>query len=229
MSRQSERRDRNPRISIQLMIYPGSSFQRPLLLGALLFSLAIARCAEAELSVGTVDMNRVFKEYRKTREADAKLNAAKEAAKKEFDERTDAYKKELEEINALNAQIDAPALAAEAKAQKSKQRDEKIAKLKNMEREINEFRQTREQQLQQQMQHLQENLLKEITAVVLEQTKTRNFDMVFDTSGASLNRFSPILFSRERADFTGDVIAALNKGPVTTASASPKPSVTAKP
>jgi outer membrane protein len=196
--------------------------KRPLFLAALVFSFAITRAAEAELSVGTVDMNRVFKEYRKTKEADAKLNVAKDAAKKEFDERAGAYKKELEELNALNAQIDAPALAAEAKALKTKQRDEKIAKIKNMEREITEFRQTREQQLQQQMQLLQENLLKEITAVVLEQAKTKNFDLVLDTSGASLNRFSPILFSRERADFSGDVIAALNKAPVSPAAASAK-------
>jgi outer membrane protein len=193
----------------------------------LLFSFVIAQGAQAELSVGTVDMNRILKEYRKTKEAEAKLNDAKDAAKKEFDERADAYKKELEEINKLNAQLDAPALTAEAKAQKAKQRDEKIAALKNMEREINEFRQTREQQLQQQVQRLQENLIKEITAVVLEQAKTKNLDLVFDTSGASLNRFSPILFSKERADFTSDVITALNKAPIAAAAATSKPSTAA--
>jgi outer membrane protein len=196
---------------------------------ALMFSFAIAPVAQAELNVGTVDMNRIFKEYRKTKEADAKLNGAKDAAKKEFDDRAGAYKKELEELNALNAQIDAPALAAEAKAQKTKQRDEKIAKIKNMEREINEFRQTREQQLQEQMQRLQENLLKEITAVVLEQAKAKNFDLVFDTSGASLNRFSAVLYSRERADFSSDVIAALNKAPVSPATAAVKPSAIPSP
>ena len=182
---------------------------RPLSWLVLLFlSVHVAR---ADLNIGTIDMNRVLKEYRKTKEAEAKLNQAKDAAKKEFDERIDTYKKLLEEINALNGQMDAPALATEAKAQKTKQRDEKMAKLKNMDREINEFRQTREHQLEQQMQNFHETLIKEITAVVLEQAKARNFDLVFDTSGASLSRFSPVLFSRERADFSGDVIAALNK------------------
>jgi outer membrane protein len=194
--------------------------KRAVLPFALLCSFAIAQGARAELTVGTVDMNRAFKEYRKTKEADAKLNAAKDAAKKEFDDRANAYKQELEELNALNAQIDAPALTAEAKAQKTKQRDEKIAKLKNMDRELNEFRQTREQQLQQQMKQLEENLVKEITAVVVEQAKAKNLDLVFDTSGATLNRFSAILFSKEHADFTSDVIAALNKTPAAAASPS---------
>ena len=203
------------------MIKSNRSALRLLFAVFLFVSLALAQVAHAELNVGTVDVNRILKEYRKSKEADAKINDAKNAAKSEFDERVDAYKKELEEINKLNAQIDAPALTADAKAQKAKQRDEKIATLKNMEREINDFRQTREQQLQQQAQHLQENLLSEITAVVLEQAKAKNLDLVFDTSGASLNRFSPILFSKERADFTSDVIAALNKAPVAAAKPSP--------
>jgi outer membrane protein len=196
--------------------------KRWLLSLALLFAFPFAQIAKADLNVGTVDMNRILKEYRKTKDAEVKLNQAKDAAKKEFDERVDAYKKELEELNTLNRQLDAPALATEAKAQKTKQRDETIAKLKNMDREINEFRQTREQQLQQQLQNLHETLIKEITAVVLEQAKTKNFDLVFDTSGASLSRFSPILFSKERADFTSEVIAALNKAAVAAASPAPK-------
>ena len=203
------------------MIKSNPSALRLLFAVSLFVSLAFTQVAHAELNVGTVDVNRIFKEYRRSKEADAKINDAKDAAKKEFDERVDAYKKELEEINKLNGQIDAPALTADAKAQKAKQRDEKIATLKNMEREITDFRQTREQQLQQQAQHLQENLLSEITAVVLEQAKAKNLDLVFDTSGASLNRFSPILFSKERADFTSDVIAALNKAPVAAAKPSP--------
>ncbi len=196
---------------------------------ALLLSFTIASAARGEINVGTVDMNRIFKEYSKTKDAEAKINEAKNAAKKEYDERTDAYKKALDEINKINAQIIAPALSAEAKAQKAKERDEKISNLKNMERELNEFRQTREQQLQQQMQRMRDVILKEITDVVMDRVKTSNLDLVFDKSGPSLNGLSPILFSRERGDFTAEVIASLNKRSSTAGSdssnkpANPKP------
>jgi outer membrane protein len=182
-------------------------------LRALMIFLCLASAAEirAQTKIGIIDMERVLKEYSKTKEAEAKLNEATKAAKKEFDDRTDGYKKALDEINKLNAQLDAPVLTAEAKAAKAKERDEKIASIKNMEREINDFRQTREQQLQQQMLRLREGIVKEIVDVVVERGKVKNLDLIFDKSGASLNRFSPILFSPDSMDFTAEVIAELNK------------------
>jgi outer membrane protein len=177
----------------------------------LIVCLAGAVETQAQAKIGMVDADRVMKEYHKTKEAEAKLNEAANAAKKEYDERAESYKKALDEINKLNAQLGAPALSADAKASKARERDEKIASLKNMEREINDFRQTREQQLQQQMLRLREGIVKEVTEVVIAQGKSKNLDLVFDKSGASLNRFSPILFSPDSMDFTAEVIAELNK------------------
>src|SRR5690348_9553330 len=116
----------------------------------LLLLLPITAPAQGTIKIGTVDMNRAFKEYNKTKDAEAKINDAKNQAKKEYDDRADAYKKALDDINNLNKPLDAPALSADAKTQKAKERDDKIANIKNMEREINEFRQTRERQLQEQ-------------------------------------------------------------------------------
>src|SRR5437870_13597629 len=99
---------------------------------ALILSSPIAGFAQGTLKIGTVDMNRAFKEYNKTKDAESKINDAKNAAKKEFDDRYDAYKKAVDEINKLNQQLEGPALSAEAKSQKSKERDEKIASVKNL-------------------------------------------------------------------------------------------------
>src|SRR6202048_5474361 len=96
------------------------------------------------LKIGTVDMNKTFREYNKTKDAEAKINDAKNQAKKEYDDRADTYKKALDEVNNLNKQLDSPALSAEKKAQTEKERDDKIANIKNMEREIKEFGKARE-------------------------------------------------------------------------------------
>jgi len=182
-----------------------------------------ASFAQGTLKIGTVDMQRAFKEYNKTKDAENKVNDAKNAAKKEFDDRTDGYKKALDEINKLNQQLDAPALSADAKAQKAKERDEKIANIKNMEREINDFRQTREQQLQQQAMRMRESIVKEITDLVLERVKSNGMDLVFDKSGMSTNYVPVVMYSKDSADFTTDIITALNKK---AASSTEKPATT---
>ena len=178
-----------------------------------------APLVHAQPRIGTVDVSRVVKEYSKTKEAQARITEAQNAAKQEFSARADAYKKALDELNKLGAQLEAPALAAQAKAAKTKERDEKIAAIRSMERDITEFRSTREQQLQQQVLRLREGILKEITAVVMERVKANNIDLVFDTSGPSGHGFSPVLFARENFDFTAEVIAALQRS----ATPSPRP------
>jgi outer membrane protein len=203
---------------------------------ALILSSPIAGFAQGTLKIGTVDMQRAFKEYTKTKDAETKINDAKNAAKKEYDDRAEAYKKALDEINNLNKQLDAPALSAEAKTQKAKERDDKIANIKNMEREINDFRQTRERQLQEQAMRMREGIVKEITDVVMEKVKTTNMDLVFDKSGVSLNGVPVLMYSHDNVDFTNDIIAVLNKPgrptsslEKTLASPSPAPARASKP
>src|ERR1700736_626772 len=176
-----------------------------------LLLLPIAAQAQGTLKIGTVDMNRAFKEYNKTKDAEAKINDAKNQAKKEYDDRADTYKKALDEVNNLNKQLDSPALSAEKKAQTAKERDEKIANIKNMEREINEFRQTRERQLQEQAMRMREGIVKEITDIVNEKVKANALDLVFDKSGMSLNGVPLLLYAADNFDFTNDVITVLNK------------------
>lgn len=205
---------------------------------ASLVALPVAAFAQGTLKIGTVDMQRAFKEYSKTKDAEAKINDAKNSAKKEYDDRADGYKKALDEINNLNKQLDAPALSADAKTQKAKERDDKIANIKNMEREITEFRQTRERQLQEQAMRMREGIVKEITDVVMEKVKANRMDLVFDKSGMSLNGVPVLMYAPENVDFTNDIVTVLNKpgratslipSEKTATSPSPSPAKASKP
>jgi len=160
--------------------------------------------------IALVDMNRIFKEYSKTKDAEARINTAKDAAKKEYDDRAENYKKALAEINALNAQLDSGKLSADARTEKAKERDEKVANVKNMEREINDFRQTREKQLQEQATKMRTDIVKEITQEIASLNATsRGF--VYDRSGQSTNGVPLLLFAPARADVSDKVISALNR------------------
>src|SRR6184192_2321904 len=180
------------------------------ILFALMLGFPLAVFAQGTMKIGTVDMQRAFKEYNKTKEAEAKINDAKNAARKEYDDRAQDYKKALDEINNLNKQLESPALSADKKTQTAKDRDDKIAKIKNMEREISDFSQTRERQLQEQLMRVREGIVKEITDVVMEKVKTNNMDLVFDKSGMSINGVPFLLYSHDNIDFTNDIITVLN-------------------
>jgi outer membrane protein len=181
------------------------------ILFTLTLALPVAAFAQGTLKIGTVDMQRAFKDYNKTKEAEAKINDAKNSAKKEYDDRAEAYKKSLDEINNLNKQLESSALSSDKKTQIAKDRDDKIANIKNMEREIGDFRQTRERQLQEQLMRVREGIVKEITDVVMEKVKANNLDLVFDRSGMSINGVPVLMYSHDNIDFTNDVIAVLNR------------------
>jgi outer membrane protein len=195
----------------------------------LTLAFPIATFAQGALKIGTVDMQRAFKEYNKTKDAEAKINDARMAAKKEYDDRAEAYKKALDEINSLNKQLDAPALTAEAKTQKAKERDDKIANIKKMEREINDFSQTRDRQLQEQLGRMREGIVKEITDVVVEKVKANNMDFVFDKSGLSMNGVPVVMYAPANVDFTSDIIAVLNKPGRSTTSSTQKTAASPSP
>src|SRR5437773_2070769 len=184
----------------------------------LMLALPVAAFAQGTLKIGTVDMQRAFKEYNKTKEAEVKINDAKNAAKKEYDDRAEAYKKALDEINNLNKQLESTALSTDKKTQTAKERDDKIASIKRMEQEISEFRQTRERQLQEQLLRVREGIVKEITDVVIEKVRTKSLDFVLDKSGMSINGVPVVLYAPENVDFTNEIVETLNKPGRATAS-----------
>ena len=60
------------------------------------FAFAAATPAQAQMKVGVVDMNKVFSEYYKTKDAETRINEARAAAKKEMDDRMEARQKLLD-------------------------------------------------------------------------------------------------------------------------------------
>src|SRR5881396_3176339 len=181
------------------------------IISALTLAFPIGAFAQGTMKIGTVDMQRAFKEYNKTKDAELKINDAKNAAKKEYDDRAEAYKKALDEINNLNKQLESPALSADKKTGMAKERDDKIANIKSMKREINDWRQTRERQLQERLMRMREGIVKEITDVVIEKVRTKSLDFVLDKSGMSINGVPVVMYAPDNVDFTNEIVETLNK------------------
>ena len=167
--------------------------------------------ANAQMKIGILDMNSIFTQYHRTKDAETKLNDAREAAKKELDERLETLKKAMDEINKLNADLEKPELSKEAKDKATTARDEKVAEARNLDREITEFRGTRERQLQEQFVRMRKDILDDIMKIVNNQVKNAGYDLVFDKSGMSMGQVPVVLFSRAEMDFSKSILDTLNK------------------
>ena len=183
----------------------------PVAIAALVGLSGVSASAQSMVKIGTVDMKKVFENYYKTKDAEQRINEARNSAKKELEERMETYQKGVADVKKLNEEIESPALSREAKETKSKSRDEKVGELKNMEREIQEFRTTREKQLQEQSGRMRQGIVDDITKLVNEKVKADNYDLVFDKSGMSLNGVSVVMFAKDAYDFTDSIVGNLNK------------------
>lgn len=173
--------------------------------------LLMAGASAQDLKIGVVDMKRIFADYGRTKEAEKEINDRKAQAKKELDERTAKYKELLEKFQTLQEQVQDEALSPQLREQKRNEGQEIGQQAKSLERQIQEFRTRRERQLQEQVVRMRKTILEEIREHVEEMSKTRNYALVFDKSGVSLNGVPFLLHSRDAVDFSEDIINRLNE------------------
>ncbi len=173
--------------------------------------LASGFTAHAQLKVGIVDMNQIAGSYYKSKEAESRLVEARDTAQKEVQDKMAGYKEKMEQVNKLEAEIQKPELSKDAKESKTKEKNDLIADVKVMEREIPEFTRTRERQLQEQLQRMKKGIFTEILDEVQKKVKAENFDLILDKSGVSVAGIPIVLHSKDSMDFSEEIITALNK------------------
>ena len=205
--------------------------KKTLLLTTLLaaFALAAGSTAMADLKVGIVDMNKVIGGYYKTDEAKKRIAEAQTLAEKELQDMVDLYKKNAESINKLNEELNKPELSKEAKEKKSEDRDKKFDEYKRQEKEIVDFRNRHLKELSETANRMRAGIVEEITKLVNEKVKSEQFDMVLDKTGLSNNGVPIVLYSKDAADFSDDLIKTLNANKPKSADVKPSPAPSAAP
>jgi outer membrane protein len=186
------------------------SLLRTSLIAALLF-IGASGLANAQVKFGTVDMNRVFSEYYKTKDAQTKYAAAEAAANKDLNDRVETLKKSMQEISQINTDLEKPDLSKDDKDAKLKDRETKVAAARALDHDITEYRSTKQKTLQDQFLRMRKDIVDDIMKTVNDLVKSKAYDIVFDKSGLSAGAVPVVLYSRDDLDFSQDVIAALNK------------------
>ncbi len=179
------------------------------------------------LKIGTVDMEKIFKLYYKTKDAEVRINEARTSAKKELDDRVESYKETMDTIKQLNDELQNPGLSDSKREEITKTREEKINEFKNLDREIQDFRAQREKDLQDEAIRMRNDIVTDIMNIINAKITSENYDYVFDKSGPSLDGVPVVIFARGAVDFSDEIIKALNskkpKDSGSTSSATPAP------
>lgn len=193
--------------------------------------LAVANVGSAQVTSGRiviVDLEKVFAEYYKTPAATAKLKETVDSFNKEAEEMLADFRKQTEDYTKLRDDSDKPEYTPEVKEKKRKELQDKLAELQKRDRELQEYRRTHQQLLQQQQQRMRDNILKEITDVVVKEAQGAGYSIVMDKSGKTMNGVPTVIWTQDTLDITDNIVKILNKNAPKTIEA-PKPVETPKP
>lgn len=174
-----------------------------------MFSTAVAQ--EGKLSIATVDMQELFKQYYRTNEAQKQINIERARIQKDNNERLSRIRELEEAIELLRKQLEDPALSDSKKQELYKERQSKIQDGVAFDRERREFLQRRNQALNEKLLQRMKGILEEIRKLVEEQAKVGDYDYVFDKSGLSTSQVPFLLYTKDATDITSELLKSLNK------------------
>lgn len=183
------------------------------ILPGLAAALALATTPDSQaqnIRVGTVDMNRAFSEYHKTKDASNKIQDDIASVRAELNEREASLRKLIEEAQQLEREAQDTLLSQEVRQQKIAAYTEKANEVRGLQQQIAELQRRRQLQIQEEQTRMRRMLYDEILAVVERKTSEGNYDLVFDRSGVSMTQIPFLLHAGAAIDFTDDVISILN-------------------
>jgi len=176
-------------------------------MGALSFSTA-----SAELTVLTVNMQKLFDGYYKSAEANERLESIREQAVTEAQEREQELQAMAEGIRTMQEDLQNPVLSDDSKAEKQAELQARAEEGRRKQAEFQQWQQQTMNNLNQQSQQIRESLIEEIIKVVNDiALKDYGADLVLDTSDIVGSGVPTVLYSDSDLDITSKVMTKINE------------------
>ncbi len=174
-------------------------------------SLSIQAADAPAVKLATVDVVKVMASYWKKQNSESQLEESMKAAEQYLDTQSkelDAIKKTLDEAV---EQGQSSALTKEAQERAMADAKNIYAQLQERGQAAQQYKENKERELQLKRNTDNRMFFSEIKEAVLAISKTREANVVIDTSGTSNIGISTIIFADAGFDITNDVIAVVNK------------------
>lgn len=180
----------------------------PLLILALLLA---ASAAQAQSSIATIDLKKVFNGFWKRIQADTNLQAKGKAFDEELQKMTAEYRDLGAGLQKLDTAIKEPLISEAEKEKREKAFNAHALKVKELEQSIKQYQQRASVTLDELRHQSREEIIKEIQNFVRRKAREKGVSMVLDTASETINQTPVILYTDGANDWTDEILKALNE------------------
>ena len=186
---------------------------------ALLLLTLLSGSALAQTKVATVDLQKLFVNYYKTKLAQTAILDRVSQLTKDDNGMKDDLKKASDDYQQLLAQANDQAISADERARRQQAAADKLKQLEDRRTAIDQYDRTAQAELDQQRQHMSEKIRADIMAAVNAKAKAGGYAIVLNTAAegismgsGNLSVPSSVIYSISEIDLTADVLKQLNAG-----------------
>jgi len=162
-------------------------------------------------NIVVVNMDRVFNEYHRTREAEQQVQTLIQQFREEQQKTQQEYQELQQAFAAIRDTAGDITLSDEDRRAKATEASEILNRIRAMEEEIRNREQQRQQQIEEQGRRMRQQLVNAILEHIGDISPGRNWDLVLDASGVSPNGIPNILHAANPRDVTAEVIQSINQ------------------
>ena len=176
--------------------------------------LAIAVCGQIAFSadrIGTVDLEKVFREYHKSRAVEEFINQRADAVRTYLNQMREQLKTLRAEMHKHGTNAGNPAMSASELANAKRLADDAIRKVKAKEAEIEVYTSQITREIRELENKKRQEIMADINAEVRRRAAVRGFNFVMDSSGKTLNGQPALVVVPAERDITAEVIRELNR------------------
>ncbi len=186
--------------------------------------------AAQSTKIGIVDLKRLFENYWKTKQANARLKGLRSDMIKEQKAIEDKYKSASEEYKQILESANDQAVSAEEREKRKKAAEDKLVEMRQIEVAMEQFIKSAGANLSEEERRLRDNIVKELKDAIAIKGRTGGFTIVLDVSGETANSAPAVLYTNGENDLTDQVLTELNaKAPPELRDQGTKPSDTSTP
>ena len=186
---------------------------------AVLLLTLLGGSALAQTKVATVNMNQLFDNYWKTKQAQAAILEHSSQLTKDDNSMKDDLKKASDDYQQLLAQANDQAISGDERDRRKQAAAEKLKQLEDRRTAIDQYERQAQATLNEQRQHMSDKIMADIQAGVNARAKAGGYAMILNTSatgisigGVNVSVPSPVIYNTGEIDLTADVLKQLNAG-----------------